>query len=67
VADYANISILEAEQLPLDLFLLYLRDGFIHYNRQFEAGRAYLEECWYLEQTEPDRNRLRDQYGKEAD
>ncbi len=67
VADYANLSILEAEELSMDIFLLYLRDGFISRMNQKSAGREYLENCWYLEQVEPDRKRLRNRYGKEAD
>ena len=27
-----------------------------------EGGREYLENCWYLEQVEPDRKRLREQF-----
>jgi len=50
----------------MDIFLLYLRDGFIHHCRKTPAGMEYLENCWYLEQTEPDRKRLRSRYGKEA-
>ena len=67
MADYANLSILEALELPMDVFLLYLRDSFIFQCRKSQSGMEYLENCWYLEQTEPDRKRLRNQYGKEAE
>jgi hypothetical protein len=30
-----------------------------------EKGREYLEKCWVLEQTEPDRKALRKKAGKE--
>ena len=67
MADYANLSILEALELPMDVFLLYLRDSFIFHCRKSQSGMEYLENCWDLEQTEPDRKRLRNQYGKEAE
>ena len=67
VADYANLSIPEAEQLPLDIYRLYLRDGFINKMQQSKSGMEYLENCWYLEQTEPDRKRLQRWKQEEVD
>ena len=39
-----------------------LRDAFIYKQSQTKEGREYLEECWILEQTEPDREALRDHF-----
>lgn len=63
VADYANISLLDVEELSIDYYLLYLRDSHIYKMNQQEKGRAYLEKCWILEQTEPDILSLREQFG----
>ena len=41
VNSYANLSIPEALELPMDIFLLYLRDGFIHHCRKTPAGMEY--------------------------
>ena len=43
------------------------RDAFIFNLQQTESGREYLEECWLLEQTEPDRKALRGKFGKGAE
>ena len=31
--------------------------------KQTEEGRAYLEDCWILERTQPDRKALRENFG----
>jgi hypothetical protein len=33
---------------------------------QTEEGQKYLERCWILEQTKPDRAKLREKFGKEG-
>ena len=66
VADYTGLNFLEIEELPIDTYFLLLRDAFIYDRQKTEAGREYLENCWRLEQTEPDRNALRQKFGKEG-
>ena len=63
VADYANISIFDVGNLNYDDYLLFRRDGYISLYSKTEAGLKYLEECWISEQTEPDRNKLRENFG----
>lgn len=46
-------------------YRLLLRDALIHACEETETGREYLDKCWVLEQTEPDRKRLREKYGRE--
>ena len=53
-------------QLPLGEYLQYLRDGFIYKLNQTEYGREYLEQCWLLEQTRPERKALRSKFGQEV-
>ena len=66
VADYSGLSFVEIEDLPIDVYLLLLRDAFIYKQEQTEEGRKYLADCWRLEQTEPDRKKLRERFGKEG-
>lgn len=46
-------------------YLVLLRDAIIYTLQGKEKGREYLEKCWILEQTEPDRKALRKRSGKE--
>jgi hypothetical protein len=62
VCDYARISFFDLEDLPVDEFKFLLREAFIYKMNQTEAGREYLEKCWILEQTTPDRKKLRERF-----
>lgn len=66
VYKYSGLSFDEIEELPIDMFFLLLRDAFIFEKSKTEEGREYLEDCWILEQTEPDRNALREKFGREV-
>lgn len=55
------------DELPIDVYLLFLHDAFIDKMRQTEAGREYLAKCRRLETTEPDRKRLRAKFGGKTD
>ena len=59
VAEYTGMSFLELADIDCVTFKKLLRDAFIHRMRQTEEGREYLENCWLVKQTEPDRRRLR--------
>ena len=45
-------------------YLIYKRDAFIYQLNQTEKGREYLDKAYYLEQTKPDRKKLREQFGQ---
>lgn len=45
-------------------YWLCLRDAVVYGNSKTESGREYLEKCWMLEQTQPDKKRLREKFGK---
>ena len=53
-----------AELMMLDCitFKMLLRDAYINRMGQTEEGREYLESCWLITQTEPDRAKLRKQF-----
>lgn len=62
IHEYTGIGFREIENLLLTEYLLYLRDGVIYRLSQTEAGKDYLEQAFILEQTEPDREKLRSRY-----
>lgn len=40
-------------------YLVWRRDAYIYMLSRTEAGQEYLDNAWRMEQTEPDRARLR--------
>lgn len=66
VSQYVGISILEVEELDYFDYMEFRRDAFIHNLNQTEKGREYLDNAYRLEQCEPDRKSLREQFGKEG-
>ncbi len=65
--DYAHLNFLEIEELPIDIYLGLQRDALIYNLNQTEKGREYLESAWLLEQTQPDRKRLKKYFGNNDD
>lgn len=61
-----GISLLEVEDLNYVDFLRYRRDAFIYNMSQTEKGQEYLDKAYRLEQTEPDKEALRNKFGKEG-
>ena len=57
---------LEVEELNYLDYLRYRRDAFIYYSSQTEKGQEYLDKAYRLEQTKPDREALRNKFGKEG-
>ena len=66
VADYTGLNFHQVGQLDYGTYLLWMRDAYIHALNQTEAGQEYLDNAWRMEQTEPDRNKLRQKFGKGA-
>mgnify|MGYP003288365551 CR=1 FL=1 len=44
-------------------YLQMRRDAYIHSLSQTQEGREYLENAWRLEQTKPEREKLREKFG----
>jgi len=63
VMDYCRINICDIQDMPIDLYLFFLREAMIFENSQTEEGREYLRDCWRLEQTRPDKDNLRGKFG----
>ena len=66
VAQYTGLNILEVEELDYIAYLTYRRDAFIYTLNQTEKGREYLNNAYRLEQTKPNREKLREKFGKEG-
>lgn len=64
VAEYTGLNMIQVNDICIFDFDSLLRDAIIYRNNQSKAGREYLEKCWYLEQTKPERNKLRDKFGR---
>lgn len=65
VADYCNLSITDALDLPFDLFALSLKKAFIRKLESSEKGRELLKLSEYMERTDCDLDLLLDFYGDE--
>ena len=64
VNDYLNITIFDVQEMPIDLYLYFMREANIHKLMQTKEGREYLDNCWRMEQTKPDRKKLREKMRK---
>lgn len=66
VAEYLKIPILRVDELDLIEYLFFLREAFIYNCSQTEEGREYLRNANRLEQTSPDRKKLRENFKNQA-
>ena len=64
VIDDLNITIFDVQEMPIDLYLYFMREANIHKLMQTKEGREYLDNCWRMEQTKPDRKKLREKMRK---
>ncbi len=63
VADYTGYNFGEIDGLEIFDYWGYLHDAVVWNCRRSEAGKEYLENAWYYQQTEPDRKALRAKFG----
>ena len=66
VAEYTGLNLVEVRQLDYLVYLTWRRDAFIHKYNSTEKGQEYLDNAWRMEQTKPDRVRLREKLRKEG-
>ena len=66
MADYTGLNFFEVSRLNYLQYLVWRRDAWIHMLNRTEAGQEYLDNAWRMEQTEPDRPRLRKKLQKEG-
>lgn len=66
VSVYSGLNFLQVGELDLVQYLMWRRDAFIYQCNQTESGKEYLDNAWRMEQTKPDRAKLREKLGKEG-
>lgn len=64
MAQYTGLNILEVEELDYIDYLTFRRDAFIYKMSKTDKGEEYLNNAWRLEQTKPDRKKLKEKFGK---
>jgi hypothetical protein len=64
VSQYSGLNLIEVSQLDIFEYWVLKRDAWIHHLSQTEKGQEYLDNAWICEQTTPDRQRLRAQFGR---
>lgn len=62
MADYTGMDFDMLMHLDCITFKMLFRDAYINKMRKSEEGREYLEDCWLMKQTEPDRKKLRREF-----
>lgn len=66
MSDYTGLDFLQVAELDYLQYLIWRRDAFIDRLSQTEEGQEYLKNAYRMEQTQPDRKRLREKIGKEG-
>lgn len=66
VIEYTGLNLYQVNCLDLDVYLFYMREAYIYNLMQTKEGREYLDNCWRITQTKPERRKLREKYGKEG-
>ena len=61
-SDYSGLDFGELLSLDCVSYKMLFRDAFIYKLKQSKEGQEYLEYCWILEQTKPDRGSLRNKF-----
>ena len=65
MAEYAGISLPAVRELDYIQYLVWRRDAYIQMLSRTEAVQEYLDNAWRMEQTKPDRAKLREKFGRE--
>lgn len=66
ISEYLKIPVLEVDELDLVEYLFYLKEAVIYNCSQTEEGREYLRNAKRIEETEPDRQKLRKKFKNQA-
>lgn len=66
VHEYTGLTFQEVADLDYIQYLVWRRDAFIWKLNQTEEGQEYLRNAWRMEQTTPDREKLREKYKKKG-
>lgn len=66
MAEYTGLNFFEVSELNYVQYLIWRRDAYIQMLSRTEEGQAYLDRCWRMEQTAPDRAKLREKFRREG-
>lgn len=66
MAEYTGLNFFEVGELNYVQYLIWRRDAYIQMLSRTEEGQKYLDKCWRMEQTAPDRAKLREKFGREG-
>ena len=64
VSDYTGYNFKEVYDLGIFDYWGYLHDAVVWNCGRSDAGKEYLENAYYYQQTEPDRKALKDKFGR---
>lgn len=67
VADYTGLNFFEVANLDYLQYLVWRRDAYIYMLSQTENGPKYLDNAYRMEQTKPDRKKLRSKLGRKEE
>ncbi|NFF80439.1 hypothetical protein FDA09_11820 [Clostridium botulinum] len=59
ISEYTGYNFDRINELEIFEYWLLLRDAIIYRHMQTKEGNEYLENCWRIEQTKPDREGIR--------
>ena len=66
VSDYSGLDFEKCIELDCYTYKLLLRDAYIYRFKQTKEGRDYLENCYILQQTKPNRKALKNKWGGDS-
>ena len=66
MAEYTGLNFFEVSELNYVQYLIWRRDAYIQWLSRTEEGQKYLDKCWRMEQTSPDRAKLRKVFRREG-
>ena len=67
MSEYTGLSFLEVEELDYLQYLVWRRDAYIYMLSRTEEGQEDLDNAYRMEQTEPDRKKLRAKLGRKEE
>ncbi|MEL7646976.1 MAG: hypothetical protein AAGU76_02730 [Sedimentibacter sp.] len=67
ISEYSGLNFIEVSDLDFDVYKLLFRDAYIWKLQQTERGQEYMQNAYILEQSNPDREKLRQHFQKESD
>ena len=64
---YSGLNLLQINELDYIDYLVLRRDAFITQLNKTEKGKEYLDNAYRLEETKPNREKLRAKFGRKED